>query len=131
MVKITLIVNLDLERGGVMTRMLLYNLESDKITPVDFGSANITPVAQYWDTTDSRILVCEVEGFIVKQSPYPDSPETITPYREAFTMFATPESGLMVQDRKVVTDLSETLIGITMPFHFYLLVLIHLPLIKQ
>jgi hypothetical protein len=105
-----------------MTRMLLYNLDSDKITPVDFGSANITPMAQYWDTSDSRILVCEVEGFIVKQSGYPESPETITPYRETFTMFATPENGLIVQDRKVVSDFSETLIGITMPFQFYLLV---------
>jgi hypothetical protein len=102
--------------------MLLYNLESDRITPVDFGNANITPVTQYWDSSDSRILVCEVEGFIVKPSPYPDSPDIITPYREAFTMFATPEVGLMVQDRNIVTRTSETLIGMTMPFNFYLMV---------
>lgn len=113
---------IDEERGGVLTKMLLYNLESDRITPVDFGGANITPVTQYWDTTDSRILVCEVDGFIVRQSPYLDSPETITPYREVFTMFATPETGLIVQDRNVMTDSADNLIGITMPFHFYILV---------
>ncbi|KAJ3207402.1 hypothetical protein HK099_000272 [Clydaea vesicula] len=103
------------------TKMLLYDIESDKVIPVDFGSTHhVTPVTQHWDTTDGRVFVTEVEGFISRPSADPDMTEICTPFKEVFTMFATSDNGIHIQDRKLINDASDSLIGSSMPFHFYL-----------
>ena len=104
-------INIDSTRTGTITKMFLYDIETFALTPVEFGGKGVVPVSQYWDCLDYRVLVCQVEGIF-------ESKQDQISYREVFTMFATFDSGLVIQDRQILVD-GDFLIGVSMPFHFY------------
>ncbi|KAJ3032134.1 UNVERIFIED_CONTAM: hypothetical protein HDU68_004444 [Siphonaria sp. JEL0065] len=90
------------ESEDICNHILIYSLEKDFFFNYDMREFNTNPVAISWGCVDQRILVCETSN------------------DEIFTFFVSYEHGIIFHDRYMKPSEAGHLIGVSMPFHYFL-----------
>ncbi|ORY30689.1 hypothetical protein BCR33DRAFT_703366 [Rhizoclosmatium globosum] len=81
--------------------ILIYSLEKDMFFNYDMRDFNSNPVSISWGCVDQRILVCETSN------------------DEIFTFFVSYDQGILFHDRYVKPHDVGSLIGVSMPYHYF------------
>ncbi|KAI9349580.1 hypothetical protein BDR26DRAFT_852390 [Obelidium mucronatum] len=89
------------ESEEICNYILIYSLEKDFFFNYDMREFNTNPVAISWGCVDQRILVCETSN------------------DEIFTFFVSYEHGIIFHDRYMKPSDAGPLIGVSMPFHYF------------
>ncbi|KAJ3242971.1 hypothetical protein HDU78_000924 [Chytriomyces hyalinus] len=90
------------ENDEVCNYILVYSIEKDAFFSFDMRPYGANPVSICWGCMDQRILVCETSG------------------DEIFTFFVSYEHGILFHDRYTKSAGLGPLLGVSMPFHYFL-----------
>ncbi|XP_048575888.1 intraflagellar transport protein 140 homolog isoform X2 [Nematostella vectensis] len=139
----------DQENNTPDSRLYVWDCESDALHTFDFATganseagdpdssdlrgqhvaeiAGRRPVAQYWDPTEPKLLVCEtLRGGDSSKTPkrsmslLSDDKDSAQGEVMIVSLFATPEHGILLQDNFPIDASHTSLMGVEVPF-FYLM----------
>eukprot|EP00051_Salpingoeca_urceolata_P027733 m.483017 g.483017 ORF g.483017 m.483017 type:complete len:1380 (-) comp22745_c0_seq1:34-4173(-) len=99
--------------GSSDPSLWVWDVESDQVYQKDFGL--LTPRTHLWDSTEPKLLVCELTGETVVSE---DGSADTAPMQIA-SLFVTSNDGILVQQQFALAADSGPLLGVQVPYLFF------------
>lgn len=104
--------------GNTDSSIWVWNAESNLLQTFDFGIHRSYPVAHAWDSAEPRLFACEVQRMSGNGSDNAAEASAAAAPNEIFTLFATADDGVYVQQRAPLAFSEGGLMALQVP-HLY------------